>query len=152
MTKVICGFPGIGKSTVVKESKDHGLKLLDSDSSAFPKDAFPENYINHIKEKTSDGYTILASSHDSVRNALTEAGIPFVIFMPHVSALDEYVRRYRKRGSPESFINTVSSNWRKWLEGCAEQGGTCIGKVILPGNYYLSLDLIRQAGISINKL
>ena len=50
--KVICGFPGVGKSTLFKELEDSDYLVLDSDSSTFDKTKFPENYIEHIKEKT----------------------------------------------------------------------------------------------------
>ena len=72
-----------------------GQKILDSDSSEFswvkdeygnntsvrnPK--FPQNYIDHIKEKMLTEDIIFVSSHEVVRDALKQNGIPYHIFYP----------------------------------------------------------------------
>jgi hypothetical protein len=41
-TYIVAGFPGIGKSWLKNK---YGEKISDSDSSTFPKDEFPQNYI-----------------------------------------------------------------------------------------------------------
>jgi len=112
---VICGFPGIGKSTLFKELKDSGKKVLDSDSSTFDKSEFPQNYIKHIKESIAKGITILASSHDVVRDALIKEDMPFTLIYPDKTLKKEYLDRYEKRGSPESFVKLLDSNWDKWI-------------------------------------
>lgn len=139
--QVICGFPGVGKSTLVRNDTT-GL-VLDSDSSTFDKADFPANYIEHIKAKTAEGYTILASSHDTVRNALVAAGIPFVLVYPTLDCKDEYLQRYRDRGSPEAFVNLLDQNWFAWITGCMKQTG-CAHYVIGQGQFVPSLDMIAQ--------
>lgn len=140
MPQVICGFPGIGKSTMFKNKGD--AKILDSDSSTFDKSEFPANYIKHIQEKTAEGYTILASSHDTVRKALVEAGIPFVLVYPRLECRDEYLRRYQKRGSPQAFIDLLADNFNKWIDGCLQQK-RCAHYVLRSGEYLPSLDRIQ---------
>jgi hypothetical protein len=50
----------------------------DSDSSKFDKANFPDNYIEHIKQKISEGYArIFISSHKEVREALVKNGLEF---------------------------------------------------------------------------
>lgn len=135
--KVIAGFPGVGKSTLFKELKDSDKKVLDSDSSTFDKKDFPDNYIKHIKEKTEDGYTILGSSHDTVRNALIKEGIPFTLVYPDKSLKDEYLERYKERGSPEKFISLLDENWDKWIGQCDDLDNDLVKKVVLKSGEFL---------------
>lgn len=125
--KIICGFPGVGKSTYVKNNKD----VLDSDSSKFDKSEFPDNYIKHIKENIDDGYTILASSHDVVRDALIKEGFNFTLVYPNIECKDEYLKRYKERGSPESFINLLDKNWDNWINQCKSLTNKLIKKIEL---------------------
>lgn len=137
--KVICGFPGVGKSTYVKDfKKENGDKILDSDSSKFDKKDFPNNYIKHIKETIKEGKTILASSHDVVRNALIKEKIPFTLVYPDKKCKDEYLKRYEKRGSPESFIKLLSDNWDNWIDQCDAIDSKIITKVKLNCKEFIS--------------
>ena len=138
--KVICGFPGVGKSTLFKELKDSGEKVLDSDSSTFDKSEFPNNYITHIKNKTAEGYTVLGSSHDVVRNALISEKMPFTLVYPNKKLKDEYLKRYEDRGSPDSFIKLLDSNWDKWISQCDELDNDLVTKMELKSGEYISLD------------
>jgi hypothetical protein len=133
--KVYSAFPGTGKSTY---SDISDLGVLDLDSSKFPKEDFPENYIKHIEEKINDPSIdrILVSSHKTVRDALEKYNIPFVLVYPKRSLKDEYIRRYRLRGNPESFINLLDEYWDEWISEMSEQRNC--EKVILDSNMYLS--------------
>lgn len=82
-TKIISAFPGTGKSWLFKNYP--GL-FLDSDSSDFSWTSpgvrnpdFPSNYITHIKQNIGKYKKIFVSSHDVVRKALVENGIPFTL-------------------------------------------------------------------------
>lgn len=141
MPQVICGFPGIGKSTFVRNAGP-GAKVLDSDSSTFDKQMFPANYMEHIKARTAEGNTILASSHDVVRNALVAEGIPFVLVYPTLDCKDEYLQRYRDRGSPDAFIKLLDANWSNWIIGCMRQSG-CAHYCLGSGQYIPSLEMLR---------
>ena len=48
-TKLVLGFPGVGKTMYYMKKKGK-VDVLDSDSSTFPKECFPSNYIEHILE------------------------------------------------------------------------------------------------------
>lgn len=136
---VICGFPGIGKSTFVENNKS----VLDSDSSTFDKKKFPDNYISRIKEVVSDGKVILASSHDVVRNALIGEKIPFVLVYPDVLLKAEYIKRYEERGSPESFVKLLSANFEKWVVECESLENEFVKKIKLNKKQFLS-DVVDQ--------
>ena len=143
--KVICGFPGVGKSTLFKELKDSKYKVLDSDSSTFDKKDFPANYIAHIKEKTKEGYTILASSHKEVRDALINEEMMFTLVYPDKSLKDEYLARYKERGSPQSFIDLLDENWDTWIGQCDDIDNKYVTKVKLGKGEFVN---VQKVGIS----
>ena len=107
-----------------------GQKILDSDSSEFswvkdeygnntsvrnPK--FPQNYIDHIKEKMLTEDIIFVSSHEVVRDALKQHGIPYHIFYPKKEQKERWICRFRERGNDEKFISFISDNWDKFIDG-----------------------------------
>jgi len=133
---IICGFPGVGKSSVIKTKINDNL--LDSDSSTFDKSKFPDNYIEHIKENISDGKTILASSHDVVRDALIENKLPFFLVYPDKSLKKEYLKRYTDRGSPVKFNTLMEENFEKWAKQCDDIDNKLVTKIKLKSGQYLS--------------
>lgn len=114
-TKVVSGFPGVGKSYLFNKAKEDNLVVLDSDSSKFDKKHFPQNYIKHIKENIGKADYIMVSSHDVVRNALMDNDINYTIIYPALDLKDEYIERYKNRGNDEKFINFISNNWDKFI-------------------------------------
>lgn len=76
---IISAFPGCGKS-FLKEIINTGVRVSDSDSSHFPKDQFPQNYIEHIKGLDSD--IALVSSNKEVRASLVDNNMPFFLCYP----------------------------------------------------------------------
>lgn len=131
MSKIIAGFPGIGKSTLFKKYKG---RVSDSDSSQFNKADFPENYIKHIRAESTNKDCVLVSSHDVVRKAMIAASIPFTLVYPVLECKDEYLKRYEDRGSPKAFIDLLSNNWDKWIIECHNQQN-CEKIVLKPGQY-----------------
>lgn len=139
-TKVISGFPGVGKSFL---STHPNLKISDSDSSKFSwiekgvrHPDFPQNYINHIKQCMETYDFVLVSSHKEVREALEVNGIEYTIYYPSIESKDIYIERYRNRGNAEGFINLVDANWDNWIKEIDEE--TFPAKVKMEGNTYLS--------------
>ena len=119
-TLLCAGFPAVGKSYLYNHSK---LKVLDSDSSKFDKDFFPKNYIDHIKANLGKVDIILISSHEVVRDALVKEGLHFTLVYPNIDLKQEFIERYKQRGSPESFIKLVSENWTDWIIQLQNQNG-----------------------------
>lgn len=118
-TIIISGFPGVGKTSLYNMKSDD-LIILDSDSSAFDKADFPENYIKHIKENMGKVDIILVSSHKDVRLALDSNKIKYILIYPNLSLKDEYLERYRIRGSVQPFIDLISKNWELWIKEIIE--------------------------------
>lgn len=133
-TKVISGFPGVGKSTVFNNREDYRYPILDSDSSTFDKSEFPLNYLAHILQETNKGNVILCSSHDTVRQALFDNAVPFHLVYPHRSLKMEYLSRYTERGSPEAFVSLMYSKWDEFIDGCESQKG-CTKSILLSGQF-----------------
>lgn len=123
-TKIIAGFPGTGKSTYHRKHPD---TTLDSDSSSFSwiitdegkirNPDFPSNYIEHIRSSLdSNKYDyIFVRTHKEVRDALTDAGIPFIIAYPPFYEKDRFLKKYKLRGSPQAFIDLIDKNWNEWI-------------------------------------
>ena len=104
-TLIVSGFPGTGKSHFFNSTTRF---VLDSDSSTFDKSDFPRNYIEHIKSKIGQADIIFVSSHKDVRDALVAEGMDFILAYPSIDLKDEYIQRYKDRGSNEGFINLIS--------------------------------------------
>lgn len=141
-TSVVSGFPGVGKSYYVNhgEGSDYMPQgfALDSDSSKFPKEGFPKNYIQHIKENMGKVKIIFVSSHQEVRKALVEENIDFTLCYPHKGLKLEYLKRYIDRGSPIQFIELLFVNWEIWIDDCFNQRG-CSHKVMNKGEYLYNI-------------
>lgn len=125
-TLVIAGFPGTGKSYFFRNTD---FNVLDSDSSEFSwvKDEngnntkernplFPSNYMEHIKENIGKADIIFISTHDVVRGALKEAEIKYILVYPESGLKEEYLDRYRNRGSVEGFVNLMDKQWDTFLD------------------------------------
>lgn len=78
--------------------------------------AFPMNYMDEIERLISGGVfdAVLASSHETVRKALRDRGIPFLYVLPDRALMDEWVERCKARGSTDGFIRTLTDNWDAW--------------------------------------
>lgn len=139
-TRIISAFPGTGKTEFYKQ---HSGTTLDSDSSLFSwvtidgtkvrNPHFPDNYINHIQSNIGKYEFILVSSHKEVRDALLNNCLFFYLIYPEESRKSEFIQRYRKRGSPETFVNLIDKNWETWINECEWCDIGCKGiQMILP--------------------
>lgn len=131
-TIIISAFPACGKTWCVNNLKDK-FDMSDSDSSNFSwvdnitengtlvrerNPEFPKNYIDHIKSLIGEKDFIFVSSHDVVRNALKENGLPYFLVYPDNTSDNKclWTQRMTGRGSPNSMISFVMSNWDNFIE------------------------------------
>ena len=133
---IICGFPGVGKTSVA----NNRTNILDAESSAFswnwnPENPekgiernpdFPHNYIKYIQENQEKYDFILVSSHEGVRNELKAQGIQYIIVAPEFHVRNEYMIRYLQRGSDIEFIESLYENWVEFLQSIKNDGAPVI--------------------------
>lgn len=122
---IIAGFPGVGKSYFHKNVKK--FKSADSDSSQFSwiesptgdkirNPNFINDYMNHINGLVhKDIDFILTSTHEDVISALIDSGYRITIVAPKVELKELYLKKYKERGSPDSFIELMDKNWESFL-------------------------------------
>lgn len=121
-TVLIAGFPGVGKTYAYDQLVQEGYLVTDSDSSLFPKDNFPENYVSHIVKLMNEEEPldfIFISTHEEVRNALTAAGIEYTLVYPGQNMKEVYMKRYAERGSPQGFLDQMEKKWDQFVESVA---------------------------------
>lgn len=140
-TKIISGFPAVGKSHFYENNSE--LIVLDSDSSKFSwisegvrHPEFPQNYIEHIKSNIGKANVILVSSHKVVRDALKENNIHYTLMYPDKSLKDEYIQRYKHRGNNDAFIKMIDSNWDSFIDEIEQE--TYPEKIKLKHSQYLN--------------
>ncbi|MDD5150384.1 MAG: hypothetical protein PHC28_07845 [Flavobacterium sp.] len=136
MTKIISGFPGIGKTSFFEENKKN-YNILDSDSSNF-KHNFPHDYIQNIISRIDENIWdfILVSSHKEVRTELEKYDIHYTLVYPEHTLKYEYIRRFINRGSSIQFIDKIHDNWDSYLNEIELE--IFPDKIILSDNEYLS--------------
>lgn len=130
---IICGFPGVGKSSASKINED----VADIESSEFRwpvewknvdeldqmkherklNQNWVRDYVDHIEAMASQyGYNYcLISCHKEVREELNARNIPYMIVVPDRSLKDEYLVRYLIRGDSFAFIDCINKHWDEWL-------------------------------------
>ena len=118
---VIAGFPGVGK-THLSQSLGPQVKVLDLDSAPFSKSAeWPQNYVQLIKSELRKNDIIFVSTHEETRTGLRESGISFTLVYPRRQLREEYIGRYRSRGSPEALCNFINKNWDSLISSCTAE-------------------------------
>lgn len=124
---IICGFPGIGKTTAAQKHRN----AEDIESSIFSwvwKDGnrmernkdFPKNYIDFVEKYIEENYScdyVFLSSHQKVREELKKRNINYIIITPNLELRNEYLIRYFQRGSDVEFIKDMYDNWYSYIHG-----------------------------------
>jgi len=170
-TKIIAGFPGVGKTKYLQNLPED-VKALDSDSSKYSwvldengnkvngEDGKPmrnpnfiKDYMAHIKSNLGQCDVIFISTHGDVQKALTDEGIKYSIVYPSVEQKEQWINRLRNRADTgglnnEGFLKLVHDNYEKWIE--AIQQDEFATKFELPnkGENGVSKTLIKDASAS----
>ena len=144
--KIILGFPGVGKTYCKEYFKGNDIKVLDSDSSEFPKNDFPNNYIKHIRETIQRNVVdiMFISSHKDVRKAIFNDNFimsrtSIYICYPDKKLKEDFIDRYKKRGNNEKFIKLISDNWETWIDEIENENYFYPLKLTYKGEYLKNL-------------
>jgi len=130
MIRIAAAFPGTGKTHFSAKFPE----VTDADSSLFDKASFPDNYMDYLESAVAYKFCVLVSSHGIVRDALVENGFDFFLVFPAKECKEEYIQRYRQRGSPQGFIDLLEANWEDWIAECEAQEN-CTKIQLAPGEY-----------------
>ena len=130
-TTVICGFPGLGKSSAA------GKYIADLDSADFMGPNRWEEYEKAIKEQIGKVNYILVSCHPETRAILKNLGIHYYIAYPSRELKEEYLERYRKRGDSPEFTNLLSNNFDHFINSIeSDDYEDCTKiRIVKPGRY-----------------
>lgn len=136
--QVICCFPGVGKTTLVNNLRQTSLNVTAMDSRAFNKVDFPHNYIADVTAKINDGALVFADSHEDILEGFRQQGIDFVLVYPERDLKEEYLERYRQRGSSPVFVRLMNDRWDNFIDVCAAYSGPHTTSSVLGKGGYLT--------------
>lgn len=140
---IICAFIASGKTWLTTKPKSLGLSeynILDLDSLVIPKENgqragnFKELYLARLKGLLAPNTIVLISTHEEIRSALVEERLDYALVYPRRGLLEEWMKRLKSRGSPESLINLVDNNWENMLGECEKQSH-CAHVTLNKGEY-----------------
>jgi len=149
---VICGFAGIGKTTLQRKYPD---KVVDLDSSKYKwlysalddeighdrirNPEWPNNYVRDIIQASFENDIVLTSLDQEVRDGLKKTHATYTVCFPTKECKEEYIRRYTQRGNDTGYIENISSHFDEWVDSLSKEDETI---VMGPGEY-LEDTLIR---------
>jgi hypothetical protein len=107
---IICGFAGIGKSTMARENAG----VVDLESTPFQKDW--STYARVARHMRDSGYIVLVSCHKELRTHLYNNGIKYYVVLPNPENKEAFIQRYINRGNSEDFIRMLDENWESFCE------------------------------------
>jgi hypothetical protein len=106
---IICGFAGIGKSYLAK----HEAGYIDLESTPFKKNW--DLYIDVAEHMQSQGYKVMMSCHKELRDKLKERNVDYIVVIPTVDYKDNYIQRYKDRGSTREFIELFEDKFEEFI-------------------------------------
>ena len=140
MHYIICGFSGVGKSTAEQKAKN----IIDFESSGYSHDwekgvinnNFPKNYIDAVIDHMTNHHNCiyLLSCHEVVRKELKDRDFEYIIVMPTYWQRNEYMKRWLKRGSSDTFMRSMYDRWNEMIESCEKDSSP---KIYLGENEYI---------------
>lgn len=116
-TLIISAFCGTGKTYLCENSNK---KIVEFECWKYDKDCFPDNYVSDIQSKIGQVDIIFISTNPLALNILNKLGIKIILIYPQLELKNEYIERYKNRGSATDFILTLSKYWDSWLEEIKE--------------------------------
>lgn len=126
---IYSAFCGTGKSYLCDK-----YNFTELECWKYSLNNFPYNYVEDIKLNINNDYLFI-STNPIVLKELTRQSIDIVLIYPHISLKEEYMIRYRNRGSSDDFIKMIDKNWEKWITELDEI--IFCEKIVLESNEYI---------------
>ena len=161
---VIVAFPGCGKTHAKKmlgdkiidhdtapdswEKDENGNLKLDENGKKIRKPDYFQNYAKEVNQLRFQYDYVCVTSHQEVRDELNKQNIPYVVIYPPRDMKDEMIQRYIDRGSPDSFVKTMSNNFEMFLNTL--ENDVTPNKIVLKPSQHLS-DVLREAKEMVSK-
>lgn len=133
--------------------RDQIMKLKSSISKVvILKEKIDGKTIKKIKNQVGKVDVLFVSSHKETRKILSELGLNFYLVYPDRSLKDEYLRRYRERGSTEEFVDMMDKNFDLFIDSIENEEVRC-AKIKLTGedeyldsflNFMNFLDILKE--------
>lgn len=133
---IVSAFCGVGKSYLC--DNDNYSEVECWKYSNDPN--FPKNYVKEVKNQLKNNKIVFISTNPVTLDELKRQGLDFLLIYPDVSLKDEYMTRYKERGSHEDFINTLDEHWDNWI---TELEGYECNKIKVGQGEYLS-DVLKS--------
>ena len=131
-TTIICGFPGVGKSSI------EGISIKDLDSKNYIGINRWSNYKEAIEKFVGRIEYLLLSSHKQTRDILKQLNLKYYVVYPDKSLKSEYMRRYKQRGSTREFIKWMDSYFYELIDSIeSETDPNCIKIKLSSANQFL---------------
>ena len=115
---IICGYPGIGKSSIAGENG-----CIDLESCNFWVDGrrdpdWAEVYCNIAHDLSEQGYTVFVSSHTLVQNELKKYKDEVFLVFPALDLKEQWIERTKKRFDADDSNKNLRAleNVRKYYE------------------------------------
>lgn len=118
---VICGFAGVGKSTLAEKTKGTAWEVIDLESSDFDKAGFPDNYFGKLRSLRDtakmEGKHILVccSAHPEVQEGLARYGFKPIYVSPDPELKPEYTERYYSRKNHPAPVDVIVDHFEEWV-------------------------------------
>ena len=123
-TKIIATFPGLGRRTLLKNSKNKDIiyiglgeyrYVIDKNNGAkLINPEFPKNYINKIKENIGiHRVIIIDASYAEVRKELERQFILYELYVPTIDRKDELINNMKSSGKDAKIIYNTEKYFEK---------------------------------------
>lgn len=110
MGKILCGFVGIGKSTVSKIDKN--IKCYDLDPTYFTKnEGWEDIYIDCALGLSKEYDYVFLTTYVQVMERLNARGIEWWLVYPSADQKIDYKKRAIERCSPKEFVEGFFGKW-----------------------------------------
>jgi len=113
MGVIVSGFPGVGK-TFITQNHDTELKILDAEKECidfFNSKNFNNEYISFLLKSIYDFDIIFIPYFQTLIESLLLHDVNCIIIYPCETLKTDYIKRFKKRGDCQEFLELVNQNW-----------------------------------------